>query len=125
MSEFTDRRNGMIGQNITVEVMSEGQLLGEGTHDPSESRGGGHLNLHLNLVLDRALKDPTFTHIRLIDEYGTTVFSRMQLMEVIPELERLRDFTNSDDEEAMLEGVLEFAHQATSGVHGFLVFLGD
>jgi len=121
MSEFTDRRNGMSGQSITVEVMSEGQLLGEGTRDPSESRGGGYLNV----VLDRALKDPTFTHIRLIDEYGTTVFSRMQLMEVIPELERLRDFTNSDDEEAMLEGVLEFAQQATSGVHRFLVFLGD
>jgi hypothetical protein len=106
---------------MTVEVMSEGQLLGEGTRDPSESRGGGHLNV----VLDRALKGPAFTHIRLIDEYGTTVFSRMQPMEVIPELERLRDFRNSDDEEAMLEEVLELAHQATSGVHRFLVFLGD
>lgn len=118
---MSEQRRGFSGQSLTVEVMSEGQLLGESVRDSSDYRGGGNLNI----VLNRALKDPTFTHVRLIDEYGTTVFNSLQLIEVHPELEQLREFTESDEEVRMLEGVLEFAERVRSRVHHFLVFLGD
>jgi len=89
MGDITKERAGFSGQNLNVAIMSETELLGEAHGYPSNTIGGGWLNL----VLNRALKDPGFIHIRLVDEYGTTVFNGLQLLEVTRELERLHQFT--------------------------------
>ncbi|HYO60740.1 MAG TPA: hypothetical protein VEU29_02455 [Actinomycetota bacterium] len=119
MGAFSENRRSFGGQTLNVTMMSESQLLGEAALDPWDYVDG------LNVLLDRAFKDPSFVHIRLIDEYGTTVFNRMQLKEVLPELKRLLEFTTSVHEVEMLEEVLEVAQQVEDAVHTFLVFLGD
>ena len=79
----------------------------------------------LNAILNRALNDPSFTHIRLIDGIGTTLFSHRQMREVEPELQRLRNFTQSDAEQQALQQILDFSDVVKREAHIFLVFLGD
>jgi hypothetical protein len=88
MGEFSEQRRGFGGRSLIVTVMSESQIFGEYSGDKQYAGRGW-----LNDILNRALKDPSFTHIRLLDEYGTTIFGRTQLEEVEPELTRFRDFT--------------------------------
>jgi hypothetical protein len=90
MGDITKERAGFSGQNVHVGIMSESELLGEAHGYPPNT-----INAWLNPILNRALKDPSFVHIRLIDEYGTTFFSGLQLLEVTKELERLHEFTRS------------------------------
>jgi hypothetical protein len=122
MGEFSERRRGFGGQTLTVTKMGESQLLGNQSRDKS-------LDIWtfgaLNDILDRALKDPSFVHIRLIDEYGTTFFSPMQLKEVVPELQRLLAFTNCEEEAEIVQDIVDLAREIRDDVHKFLVFLGD
>lgn len=121
MGEFSERRRGFDGQTLTVTKMTESQLLGDKTRDET-------IDLwmpDLYDVLDRALKDPSFVHIRLIDEHGTTIFNRVQLNEVLPELQRLFEFATSDGEAAIVQEVVDLAQEVMDSVHTFLVFLGD
>lgn len=121
MGTFSENRRSFSGQTLSVTTMSESELMGKAALDPLAYVAGGGFNA----ILDRAFKDPSFTHIRLIDEYGTTIFNRVQLKEVLPELKRLVEFANSRDEVEMIEEVLDLAEQVKDGVHTFLVFLGD
>lgn len=122
MGEFSERRKGFSGQTLTVTRMAEAELLDNDVHDKTVDLWTFGA---LNSVLDRALKDPSFIHIRLIDDHGTTIFNRIQLHEVLPELQRLRDFAISHEEAELLQEILDLAQQVVDSVHTFLVFLGD
>lgn len=121
MSNFTDKRRGFGGQSLTVEVWGDRELH-QGTHGERTDHFGGPW---LNEILNRALQDPSFTHIRLIDEYSTTIFNRTQLNEVEPELARLNEFASSDEEKTAVAGLVALAKQARDRAHHFLVFIGD
>lgn len=60
-----------------------------------------------------------------LDEYGTTIFNRLQLGAVLPELLRLREFVSTDGEKKVVEEVISLATEIEARVHTFLVFLGD
>ncbi|MGH8992693.1 MAG: hypothetical protein ACRDZ7_14390 [Acidimicrobiia bacterium] len=66
--------------------------------------------------------DPDFPMLGLVDPYGDTIFSALQMRAVIPELQRLKQLTGNSE---VLEDVEELAVECADGVHVFLVFVGD
>lgn len=115
-------REGFGGQSLTVHVMGESELVGSKSSPAPAPVSGGP---PLNSVLSKAFSKETFTQLSNIDEYGTTVFNRIQLAEVLPELERLRGFASKDDERQLVQELIDVAKQVESDVHKFLVFRGD
>jgi hypothetical protein len=110
------------GQSLIVELRTEGMLFGGSpTRAPESDRAGGE---HLNAVLGRALDD-SFTYLRHLDPYGNTVFSRIQMPAVLPELDRLMEFARNDNERRAISGVIELAQRCSEHVHTYLVFIGD
>jgi hypothetical protein len=65
--------------------------------------------------------DLSFPYLRLVDPYGDTVFSRYQMVAVIPELEKLAASTSSSH----VGTVLEMARRCEATIHSYLVFVGD
>lgn len=86
---------------------------------PDADRAGGP---ELNAVLGRWL-DHSFTYLRHLDEYGTTIFNGLQMVDVLPELERLAAIA---PESGVMKRVVELARRCIDEQpHIFLVFLGD
>jgi hypothetical protein len=78
-------------------------------------------------VLAKALppvEDPDFPMLGLLDPYGDTVFSSMQMRSVIPEIRRLRELSPPSAHDVLddLEGL---ASECADRAHVFLVFVGD
>jgi hypothetical protein len=67
------------------------------------------------------LDDVEYPMLRFVDPYGTTFFSSLQLIGVIPELEKLA----LERPRPSLDKVLEMARRVRSKPHTFLVFVGD
>jgi len=65
--------------------------------------------------------DTRYPYLRLIDPYGDTIFSRYQMVAVLPELEALVRERHLPE----LQAVLELAQRCASEVHTYLAFLGD
>ena len=67
--------------------------------------------------------DPGFPMLGLLDPYGDTTFSSLQMRAVLPELHRLKQLTPSPP--PVLDELEELAEECADGVHVFLVFVGD
>lgn len=67
--------------------------------------------------------DAAYPFLRRVDLEGTTSFNRLQLADVIPELERLAEAASSV--RPRLRDVLALARKAASEPHLHLRFLGD
>lgn len=67
--------------------------------------------------------DPDFPFLGLLDPYGDTLFSSVQMKAVIPEIRRLRALSLDSDD--VLSGLEELAEECRDGNHVFLVFVGD
>ena len=78
-------------------------------------------------LLDKLLGNPdpaAFPMLASIDRYGNTIFNRIQMDRFLAEWKSLRN-TNTPEEEALLQAVLEMAEKSKRGVHLYLVFVGD
>jgi hypothetical protein len=67
--------------------------------------------------------DPNFPYLGLIDPYGDTVFSPLQMKAVLPEIRRLRSLSSEADQ--VLADLEELAEECRDGTHVYLVFVGD
>ncbi len=67
------------------------------------------------------LDDAEYPMLRFVDPYGTTYFSSLQMIGVIPELERLAKASPRPT----LDKVLQMARRVRAKPHTFLVFVGD
>jgi hypothetical protein len=105
-----------------VELMTENHLVGNRTL-PAPVRGAG--GPELNSLLNRAFSNAAFTHLGNLDEYGLTIFNEMQVAEVLLELERLREFAKTEEENHVLGEVIQLAATTQREHRTFLVFLGD
>ena len=114
-------RIGFGGQSLVVELRNRDHLVEVSSRVPDNDRAGGE---SLNKVLDRAL-DSSFLQLRNLDSDGDTIFSRLQMRDVIPELDRLRDFARSDVEKRTIEKILGLAKRCQAQSDSYLVFLGD
>lgn len=65
--------------------------------------------------------DSRYPYLRLIDPYGETIFSRYQMVAVLPELETLLVERRLPE----IEAVLALARRCAGEVHTYLAFLGD
>lgn len=89
------------------------------------SEAGHHLDNPPDALLEQGdlphHHDKSYPYLRLLDPYGDTVFSAIQMAAVIPELERLAGVEPS----LAMEAILQLAHRCQREVHTFLVFQGD
>jgi hypothetical protein len=67
--------------------------------------------------------DPGFPFLGLLDPYGDTLFSAMQMSAIIPEIRRLRARSLESDD--VLSELEELAEECRESTHTFLVFVGD
>lgn len=67
--------------------------------------------------------DAAYPCLRRVDLEGTTSFNRLQLADVVPELERLAEAAPAA--RARLRSVLNLARKAAAEPHLHLRFLGD
>ena len=66
-----------------------------------------------------------FPTIRFIDRYGDTIFNRLQMKAVLPELHKLRERARNDRERSVVAGIIRLAEKCAEDVHLYLVFIGD
>lgn len=78
----------------------------------------------INRVLGRAL-DSSFTQLHNLDWDDITIFNRLQMRDVVPELERLRDFARTDIEKRTVERVIALANRCQGQTDSYLMFIGD
>ncbi|MEA2498042.1 MAG: hypothetical protein QOH26_447, partial [Actinomycetota bacterium] len=95
------------------------QLTGE-DEDPQDFVGAS-----ITVLLHRALGDRWLTHLGLIFDWGTTFFNMMQMTDVIPELEVLREYVEAPNELDDLQEVIRLAREVRGHPELFLVFYGD
>lgn len=69
--------------------------------------------------------DDSFPMLGLVDDYGDTFFSSMQMRRVLPELEHLMKLETDSDSLVFLGEVKELAAECERTPHSFLVFVGD
>jgi hypothetical protein len=67
--------------------------------------------------------DASYPYLRRVDLEGTTQFNRLQLADVMPELERLAEA--APEARARLRAILQLARKAVAEPHLHLRFLGD
>jgi hypothetical protein len=65
--------------------------------------------------------DSRYPYLRLIDPYGDTIFSRYQMVAVLPELETILGERRLPE----IEAVLTFAGRCANEIHTYLAFVGD
>jgi hypothetical protein len=69
-------------------------------------------------------RDPdAYPFLRYVDDYGDTVFNRLQMAQVIPELEQLAGEFPADSE--ILAAVHALAERCAREIHLYLRFYGD
>lgn len=66
-----------------------------------------------------------FPMLASIDQYGDTVFNRIQMSRFLDEWKTLRRSAKSPVEEDLLQSVQAMAEKAVQAVHLYLVFVGD
>lgn len=69
------------------------------------------------------LQDPDFPMLGLLNPYGDTFFSGIQMPRVIPELRKLRELTRHPP--SVLQDLEDLASECADGPHMYLVFVGD
>ena len=67
--------------------------------------------------------DDDFPFLGLLDPYGDTFFSSLQMRAVIPEIRRIRAL--SQDADDLLAELEELAEECRDGNRLFLIFVGD
>lgn len=66
-----------------------------------------------------------YPYMAYVDPFGLTIFNRVQMEVVIPELLRLRDDASFHGLHGVMERILELATRCRDGVHLYLEFEGD
>jgi hypothetical protein len=63
--------------------------------------------------------------LRFIDPYGNTVFNRLQMPQLLMELESLHEFIKSSEQAELLSKIEEFAHRCAHEPHNYIKIYGD
>jgi hypothetical protein len=70
-------------------------------------------------------RDRQWRLIQYIDPYGNTVFNQLQIPELLDELNALRAFAGSEDEQTFLGAVIDLIEGTKNQVHTYVRFFGD
>ena len=66
-----------------------------------------------------------YPYLAYVDPFGITVFNRLQMDVVIPELIRLRSEDHADRIGTIIDQIIQFATRCRDEVHLYLEFEGD
>jgi hypothetical protein len=69
--------------------------------------------------------DKTFYCIKYIDDYGNTVFNRLQMDDFITEMRILQDNSENPKTKDLIEDILKLAYKCKHEVHTYIKFYGD
>lgn len=69
--------------------------------------------------------DNRFSLLRYIDLYGNTIFNRLQMEQLLFELEQLKNDDRTPEEIAVIEKLQEMARRCQNEPHLYLKFYGD
>ena len=69
--------------------------------------------------------DESFRCVGFIDEYGHTVFNRLQMPTLMAEIRHLEAETSDEGARQYLRGLHELAEECCDGVHLYLKLMGD
>jgi hypothetical protein len=71
------------------------------------------------------IDDAHFPLLRYVDLYGDTVFNRIQMEQILIELEQLKNPSRSSEEINCIHKIEDMARQCQSEPHFYLKFYGD
>jgi hypothetical protein len=101
---------------ITVQIETEQcERVGETVTDDK--------NLLHRLLPDRS--DSSYQCLRFIDWYGDTMFNRLQMAQLLKELDNLLRIDISPEGKQLLEQIAVMARKCGHGTHLYLKFYGD
>jgi hypothetical protein len=69
--------------------------------------------------------DPEYPMLRHIDEYGDTVFNRLQMREFLEEWDRLTQTLTNSDQRRIALGIRQLAEKCQREPQTYLRFIGD
>lgn len=95
-----------------------------------ESKDGGLIEEmpDLESLLSRLLpsfEDSSFHLLRYLDPWGDTIFNRLQMEELVAELQRIRPKASTEEERAFVDSIGRMAVRCREGEGLYLKFLGD
>ena len=76
----------------------------------------------------RLMKEGDVMHtccLRFIDPYGNTVFNRIQMSQLLIELEGLHEFVKSTEQDELLSRIEELAQRCAREPHLYIKIYGD
>jgi hypothetical protein len=82
----------------------------------------------LESLLSRLLpswEDSSFHLLRYLDPWGDTIFNRLQMEELMLELQRIRPKASTEEERAFVDSIGRMAERCKEGEGLYLKFLGD
>ena len=82
------------------------------------------VNIFYILMNKGTLDKQQFPYLAFLDEYGTTVFSRLQMQPVLDEVRRVLKLTSNQEELFVLRAIEELAIECQQTVDGHLRFVG-
>jgi hypothetical protein len=69
--------------------------------------------------------DLSFPLLKYVDPYGNAVFNKLQMPQLLEELELLVKRCSDQESKSLLEGVRELAAECNEANHLYLRFVGD
>ena len=69
--------------------------------------------------------EPCFPLLQYLDPFGDAVFNRLQMDEVLRELESMRARATCEESMALIDEIIALAARCKDDIHTYLRFLGD
>lgn len=92
-------------------------------------RGQQHASISdTNHLLWRLMRESDLKHtccLRFIDPYGNTIFNRLQMPQLLIELESLHEFITSNEQAELLSKIEELVRLCAQEPHNYIKIYGD
>jgi hypothetical protein len=69
--------------------------------------------------------DQNYCCIKYIDRYGNTVFNRLQMNDLIDEMKALKEKSNNQEVNNLINKIVDLAEKCRGEPHLYLIFYGD
>jgi hypothetical protein len=85
--------------------------------------GDGEVDLQSSIFPDE--RDSRFNCLRFVDQYGDTIFNRLQSEHLKDDLRLLSNECNDEETRSLLLQVIVLANLCSTSPHSYIRFIGD